>query len=122
MAKKIISLFFVLLGIGILLGDGKQPVVEIYGAILVILLWVLHRWLGFVARPLPHPFLFPWIAIGVVAIVSTVFSDSIGYSVSWIVRLASGYLVFRLFYTIASDNSAKVFSFGLLFLRCGLHL
>lgn len=107
-----VVLFFFLMFIGLFLGDGKQGVVEVFGGTVVLVLWGV-RWLrgGIIAR-LPKKLFLSWCGVFLAAFISTIFSDSIGFSISWWVRLLSGYLIYRLFYDASSDEIIEVFIKG----------
>lgn len=112
----IVCLFYVLLFFGLFLGDGKQSVVEVYGAAITIVLWLYFMFSKQAVRALPHSLALPWVGVGAVAVVSTALSDSVGYSISWLVRLSCGYLLYRLFYSISSKQIIGFFQKGALLL------
>lgn len=102
-------LLFGLLFLGLLLGDGPQTVIDIYGVAIVLVLWVTRLfWKTSIARP-PTALLLPWLAIFVAATASAYYSASISLSVSWIVRSACAYLLYRLFYDVASRQLAETY-------------
>lgn len=106
----LIYIFFLLLFFGIFLGDGKQSVIDVYSVSVVLVLWAIATMRGvFLTPPLPRLLFVPWMAFGVAVIVSTILSDSVGFSISWLARLACGYLVFRLFYAFSSVKTARQF-------------
>lgn len=105
----LIPLFFLLLLLASFLGDGKQSVVDTYGVALVLVLWVI-RILNKNPVVMPPTKLFiPWIATIVVAVISSTQSYSMGFSVSWIIRLLCAFMLYRLLYDIASIAAARVF-------------
>jgi len=53
-----------------------------------------------------------WAAVFAAYAVSTVFSDSIGYSISSVVRLCMGFLVYCLFYSLSSSKISHIFTIG----------
>jgi len=108
----ILTLFFCLLFGGVFLGDGKQGVIEIYSSSIVLVCWGVFRYLGLSFRRLPSLLYVAWVAYFLVALVSMVFSDSIGYSISWFVRGFSAFVIYLLFYTLASKITAKLFVYG----------
>lgn len=110
-----IVLFFVLLFFGLFLGDGKQGVIEVYGAAIVLILWLLRA--VFVRqnmRPLFRSLYTSWMLVFGAVAVSMAASSSLGFSVSWAVRLLSGYLMYRFFYDLAGRGTARVFVRGFL--------
>lgn len=106
-----VGLFFLMLFLGLFLGDGKQSVVEVYGSAICITCWILMGAYRVHIRPLEKQLFISWVVIAVVAAVSSMFSGSVGYSISWFVRFACSYLIFRLFYTIASKESLRMYLF-----------
>lgn len=102
-----IAIYFVLLFFGLLLGDGKQSTIEIYGVSVLIVCWIYYACTKKYVWRIPMTLGLPWIVFGLSGVLSTIQSDSVGLSLSWIVRLASGYLAYRLFYSIASKQTAR---------------
>lgn len=107
-----VILFFFLLFVGLFLGDGKQGVIEIFGVATVLVLWGLRFLQKGDIKQIPKSLIFPWCTVAAAALLSTIFSDSIGFSVSWWTRLLSGYLIYRLFYDASSDSVTEVFVKG----------
>lgn len=107
-----VVLFFFLLFIGLFLGDGKQGVIEVFGGTVVLVLWGVRFLRGGSIAQLPKKLFFSWCGVFLVALISTIFSDSIGFSISWWVRLLSGYLIYRLLYDASSDEAVEVFVKG----------
>ncbi len=95
----LVGMFFGLLFLGLFLGDGKQPVVDVYGATAVMILWIFRLITKGKMRPLPLIIARAWALVWFVALVSTMTSSDIGHSLSWLVRLASGFLVYMVFYS-----------------------
>lgn len=117
----VIVLFFCLLFIALFLGDGKQATIDVYGVAVVIVCWVfyLYKQKNEKRKFFPVYLLLPWVAVGIVAFVSTLFSASVGLSISWLARLVSGYLVYTLFFEISNEEKIHVFNISLLFLVIG---
>lgn len=114
-ADALICLFFGLLFVGLFFGDGKQAVVEVYGAATVLIIWFFRMsWHGSSSRPLPRSILLSWAGVFIAPALSTITSDSVGFSLSWAVRLLCGYLIYGLFYEVASEKTEKLVSGGLL--------
>lgn len=107
-----VVLFFFLLFVGLFLGDGKQGVIEVFGVATVLVLWGLRFLQKGDIKQISKSLLFPWCAVAAAALLSTIFSSSIGFSVSWWTRLLSGYLIYRLFYDASSDSVTEVFVKG----------
>lgn len=101
--------FLGILFYGLFLGDGYQTLIEPYSAgsvvVLFLLFWVTKRPLF----SLPGPIQIAWSGVGAVFILSTLFSRSIGYSISELVRLIAGFLVFILFYNLSSKQLISIF-------------
>lgn len=112
----LVGLFFFLLFFGLFLGDGKQSVIEVYGAAITIVLWLYFIFSKQDTAALPNSLALPWVGVGVAAITSTIFSDDIGFSISWLVRLSCGYLLYQLFYSISSKQIIGFFQKGALLL------
>lgn len=113
----ITGLFFFLIFLGLLLGDGKQGLVEVYGAALALVLWVFRAvYYKHQSSPLPKQVFYSWMCVFVAVAISTITSISVGFSFSWIVRLLSGYVIYRLFFDLAPVIRPRIFSLGLLVL------
>ena len=111
----LIVLFFSLSFIGLFFGDGKQAVVEVYVAAVVLILWVIRlSWGGQISSGPPRAISFSWAGAFAATILSAITSDSAGFSLSWLIRLLCGYLVYRLFYEISSHGKEALFSKSLL--------
>lgn len=108
----LVALFFILLFMGLFLGDGKQRAIEVFGSSIVLVLWGYHFLSRGAARQPPKSLLIPWLGVALAAFLSTVFSESIGFSVSWWARFLCGYLLYRLFYDVAT-SAATIKSFVL---------
>ena len=105
---------FLLLIVGLVLGDGKQGLIEVYGAIAVLSLWSFRIFLiRAPLRPLPRPLAISWMAIALSSLVSSSGSLDMGYSISWGIRLLSGYALFRMFFDLSAPGVWAVFFAGL---------
>ena len=103
----LVNAFLLLLFFGLFLGDGKQWAVDVYGAAVAIILSIYSIFThGKLQKALPKSISMSWVVLFVVATTSSVLSSSIGYSLSWLVRLVSGYLIYRAFY-VAGNTSAE---------------
>lgn len=102
--------FFLMLFISLFLGDGKQPVVELFSAISIVSLYIIVVLKGYALRALPQKLFFAWVAVILIQIVLIPFSDSAGYSVSAIVRTLQAFLVFSFFYSFSQERHLRWFS------------
>lgn len=105
----LVVLFFSLLFLGLFLGDGKQAVIAIFGVSIVVVMWLTQLFQQKRHRQPPRWLLLPWMAYFGVTLVSSMMSDSVGYSISWMVIFLCGYLVYRLFYAIATEYILRQF-------------
>ena len=94
------------------MGDGKQGVIEVFGGTVVLVLWGVRFLRGGAIARLPKKLFLSWCGVFLAAFISTIFSDSIGFSISWWVRLLSGYLIYRLLYDASSDEAVEAFIKG----------
>lgn len=101
--------FFALLFFGVLLGDGKQAPVEVFGVTSAIALYAAMRFERWNIRSSPLVIQFAWIALFGIAFVSGVVSISPGFSFSWGIRLLTGYLIYILFSSMPGERTAEVF-------------
>ncbi len=114
---RVLLLYFQLVSAGLLLGDGKQGVIEVYITAVVLFLWFYRsRTANREPAALPRPVGLAWNALFAATLISVPFSDSIGYSVSAFVRLAGGYLIYRLFYDLSGGGFVRRFADGFLFM------
>ena len=83
-SSAIMSMVFLLiLSLGLMLGDGKQGLIEVFAAIGIVFLWSLRLYL-IGEKPRTIPPLLQW-GFGIVtffALISLVGSKDIGYSIS----------------------------------------
>ncbi len=113
--EPIVWLFFLLLFCGLFLGDGKQTVIEVFGAAATLVLWLFYKYVQTKdSKQLPSILNAPWALMFGSTCLSLIVSDSIGYSLSWLVRLASGYMLYRLFYNLSNEETERNFIQGLL--------
>ncbi|MBI5448715.1 O-antigen ligase family protein [Candidatus Gottesmanbacteria bacterium] len=105
--KRLTVAFCLLFAVSLLVGDGKQPFVDIFWALGILILYAIrYASLGsFTIRPLPRSLSRGWIVLLLYMAGRTLFSDSIAYSVSASIRYIEGYLLFILFYSVASDGA-----------------
>ncbi|MBI3577085.1 O-antigen ligase family protein [Candidatus Gottesmanbacteria bacterium] len=108
-------LFFLLLGVSIVLGDGKQPTVEVLWAVgALVFLWLSNRKSSQRTPPLAVSIV--WIVIVGLWMVRAVFSDSVAYSLSSFVRLVAAYGVYGFFFQFTTAEKLKKVSSALLVL------
>lgn len=110
---RILILF--LLG-ALFLGDGKQAFVEVYMGVGILCAYGLLWYRKIPLAPLPRTIGFLWIATIGYFIIRTIFSDSVGYSISTTIRMIEAYLVFSLFYSFATTKTQEWMWKFLLFL------
>src|SRR3989338_2900330 len=108
-------LFFALLFTLALLGDGKQPIGDVVAAAGILGLFLVQRMKGKIIVRVPALLNTVWAAFLLYLIIRTVFSDSVGYSVSATIRWIMAYPVFVLFASQGKEEKEKnIFSSGLL--------
>ena len=110
-------IFFFFLITSLFLGDGKQPFVDVWWALGILMMCGTRYYQRgkLDCRPLPHPIGFAWMALLFYYVVVTPFSDSAGYSITATVRLIEAYLVYIMFATVSSERATSLFTKGLLF-------
>ena len=114
--SALVRVFFVLLFFGLFLGDGKQSVVEVFGVACTLVFLVYYVLLNARLVELPARVSKAWAVFFFFVLLSTITSGSIGLSLSWIARLVSGYLVYRIFFSLATEYVYKIFlSYSLVF-------
>ena len=109
--------FFFFLTTSLFLGDGKQPFVDAWWALGILMMYgVRYYQRGKLdLRPLPRFIGWAWVALIFYYIALIPFSDSAGYSITATIRLIEAYLVYVLFYAISSEKTTALFTNGLLF-------
>jgi len=100
-------LFFVLLFGLTLLGDGKQAMVDVVAAAGILCLFVVHRMRRGVIVALPRRITLAWGVLLVYFLIRTLFSDSVGYSISASLRWVMAYLVFAFFNPGAHEKKSE---------------
>lgn len=115
--KTELVLFFFFLTASLFLGDGKQPFIDAWWALGILMMYgVRYYQRGKLdLRLLPRPIGWAWAALLLYSVILTPFSDSAGYSITATIRLIEGYLVYVMFATISSENTIALFTKGLLF-------
>ena len=98
--------FLLVVGVGIFLGDGKQPAVDAFFAISIVLLfgWALYKKQ---IHSLPRPLFFSWSALLVYNFALIFFSDSPGFSVTTVMRLFMAFFVFVYGYSFSEKIETK---------------
>lgn len=111
------SIFFFFLTTSLFLGDGKQPFVDVWWALGILMMYgVRYYQRGKLdLRPLPRAVGWGWVAILLYYVILIPFSDSAGYSITATIRLIEGYLVYVMFTTVSSERVIALFTKGLLF-------
>ncbi len=112
-----LAIFFFFLATSLFLGDGKQPFVDVWWALGILMMYgVRYYQRGRLdLRPLPRPIGLVWSVLILYYVILTPFSDSAGYSITATIRLIEAYLAYLLFYTISSEKTINLFVKGLLF-------
>lgn len=112
----LIVIFFIFFTISLFLGDGKQPIVDVWWALGILMLYALryYQYGKLSLRPLPRLVFFSWSALILFYGVRTIFSDSVGYSISSSIRLIEAYLLYHFFYSISSERIIEAFTKGLM--------
>lgn len=104
--QGVLILFGFVITISLFLGDGKQPLIDVVWACEVLLLYAIYFLQNRKLRVLPRALRAAWATLLGYCVIRTVFSDSVGYSISTTVRLLDAYLVYRLFYSLADKKNA----------------
>lgn len=110
-------LFFFFLTTSLFLGDGKQPFVDVWWALGILMMYgVRYYQRGKLdLRPPPRLIGWAWAALILYFVILIPFSDSAGHSITATIRLIEAYLIYVMFATIASETTIKWFTKGLLF-------
>lgn len=119
MEKIFLLLYFILLFVSLFLGDGKQPLVDVFfsGGVLVLFFLFHHVKIPILAPSKKIRLLFVLVIVG--TFFSLIYSQSIGLSIFWYIRLLFGVCIFYLFYSLSSSKVAhtyKAFLVGFIFL------
>lgn len=109
--QTVVIVFFLFLIVSLFLGDGKQPIVDVFWALGILVLYAFHYYQEgkLVLRALPRSITIAWAAFILYYIIRTLFSDSVGYSVTATARILEAYLLYILFYTISSERMVGFF-------------
>jgi O-antigen ligase len=103
-AQSVLILFYFVITTSLFLGDGKQPLIDVVWACEILFLYAIFHLQNRTTHVLPRALEMAWFMLLGYCIIRSSFSDSVGYSLSAIVRLFSAYLIYRLFYSIADKN------------------
>ncbi|MBI4065123.1 O-antigen ligase family protein [Candidatus Gottesmanbacteria bacterium] len=112
-----LSIFFFFLTTSLFLGDGKQPFVDAWWALGILMMYGIRYYQRgkLDLRPLPRSIGYAWISLILYYIILIPFSDSAGYSITATIRLIEAYLVYVMFATISFEKTITLFTKGLLF-------
>lgn len=112
-----LAIFFFFLTTSLFLGDGKQPFVDAWWALGILMMYGIRYYQRgrFDLRPLPRLIGWAWVALLLYYVILTPFSDSAGYSITATIQLIEAYLVYMMFATISSERVIALFTKGLLF-------
>lgn len=120
--KKIINftnwpliIFFTSILISLFLGDGKQPFIDLFAVVVIVFIYLYTYFRKEQKVQLPNRLNFVWIILIVYYLIRTVYSDSIGLSVSTSIRLIEAYLIFYFFYCYSKQSWTRLFTRGNLF-------
>src|SRR3989344_8302464 len=102
-------IFFVFITLALFLGDGLQPVTVAIGALSMVLIFVTARYNRLPMYTFPRPLQTAWIVLIVYMTVRMLFSDSIGLSVTAVIRIISAYLIFYFFAVFGKPNWVTIF-------------
>jgi O-antigen ligase len=106
--NSLVIVFFTVLSGCLLLGDGKQSIIDIVGASLTLALFVIaHIYLP-KQRSLSSKSVFLWTLLLLYYIGRTVFSDDIGYSFFSTLRLFDACLLYIIWYSYSTFKTNKV--------------
>lgn len=102
----LVVFFFFFLLVSLFLGDGKQPFVDVWWALGILIMYGFRYYQRgkLDLRPLPRLVGFVWITLILYYVILIPFSDSAGYSISATTRLIEGYLIYVMFVTLARDS------------------
>ncbi len=113
---EITTIFFTFLTIALFLGDGLQPIVDIYVGICLSTLGMYALWFKKPQRTFPQKLFRLWLILLVYYGVRTIFSDSVGLSISATMRLLMAAVAYYLFYIYSDVDSLSWFCLNLIFM------
>lgn len=120
MLKKLLQLeniphyiFFGFATLGLFLGDGKQNVIDIWMGIGIGFLYFYAFFINPQLKSLPKSINVAWLLFIGYCVIRTLFSDSVGLSITQTIRYAQGYLIFQFFYSYSSLKFISRFIKGL---------
>lgn len=103
----ILSCFFI---VGVLLGDGKQPIIiDAVASVVIISLYILSSQYLKKQREIPQFLSLLWMLNIGYWFLRTVFSDSVAYSITTSMRFIMAYLVFSYFYQYGTSSHQRYF-------------
>lgn len=108
--NTLITMFFVFLAISLFLGDGKQPLIDIFAAVNISALAIYTLLTQRAKHTLPPKMQMAWVLLIGYYVIRSIFSDSVGYSVSTTLRLLMAYVTFYLFYCYINRNQLLHFT------------
>jgi O-antigen ligase len=101
-------IFFISLFVLLFLGDGKQSIIDVVGIAVVIFLWLSRRYYRHpTSAPLPSPLEPAWLLLLVYIALTTIFSISVGFSISSTIRYLMAYLIFTFFYSASIEEKQR---------------
>jgi O-antigen ligase len=102
----VVTFFFLLLGVLVFLGDGKQQIVDVIATAGIISQFVFLKMRNERTASLGRTLSVLWSVLFLYLLSRTVFSDSVGFSVSSAIRWVMAYLTFVLAASVPIDKKA----------------
>lgn len=113
-SQPLLSALSIVLLTALLLGDGKQTVIDIVSAGGTLSLLIVARLFCLRQREMPMGLLLGWFFFFVYLIARTIFSDDVGYSVYAAARWIEVYLLFYVFFTYSSIQTIQMIPWWIL--------
>ncbi len=113
-AQSVFILFYFVITTSLFLGDGKQPLIDVVWACEIVLLYAIYYLQNNKLRTLPRALHIAWATLLGYCVVRALFSDSVGYSLSTVVRLFDAYLIYCLFYSLADKKHTRLLDLGVI--------
>jgi len=110
----LIVLLFFLLTIGLFLGDGKQAIVDVFGAVGTLCLVVVATLFLKRQRGIPFSQMVCWWGLLIYLGIRTFFSDDVGYSIYSFLRYIETFVLYYIFISYSKKNSIHIFLNALL--------
>ena len=101
--------FFIFVLLSLFLGDGLQPITVALGALTLVLMLVIARYKKLPTCSLPPLLHTLWLVLIGYIIIRSLFSDSIGLSITATIRIMCAYLIFYFFAAFGKREWVNVF-------------